>query len=116
MAHVHTLAKRASKAGRRQVNPTASFSTYGTEPGDPYSSRLRRMSSPGKVFQAALTLPEDQRADLAHQLIASLEGPADDPTVVAAEWSAETTRRLAGIEAQTTTGIPWDQLREQLKS
>lgn len=55
-------------------------------------------------------------AELAHQLIASLDSPVDDLAVVAAESSAEAARRLVGIEAQTTTGIPWDQLREQLKS
>lgn len=74
------------------------------------------MSSSGPVFEAALMLPESQRAELAHQLIASLDGPADDPAVVAQEWNAEISRRLVGIEARTTTGIPWDQLHEQLRS
>lgn len=73
------------------------------------------MTSTGDVFEAALTLPEGERAELAHRLIATLDDP-DDPDVVAAEWSTELSRRLAGIETGTTTGIPWEELRKQLKS
>jgi putative addiction module component (TIGR02574 family) len=74
------------------------------------------VTSSGDVFEAALTLSESERAELAHQLIVSLDDPADDPAVVAEEWTAEIQRRLAGIEAGMTTGIPWDEVREQLKS
>jgi putative addiction module component (TIGR02574 family) len=80
------------------------------------SSRLRGMTSPGDLFAAALTLPESERAELAHRLIVSLDEPSDDPAVVAEEWTAEVGRRLAGIEAGTTTGIPWAEVREQLRS
>ncbi|WP_256841938.1 addiction module protein [Ornithinimicrobium cryptoxanthini] len=73
------------------------------------------MTSTGDVFEAALTLPEGDRAELAHRLIAALGDPADDHDVVAAEWSIELSRRLADIEAGTTTGIPWEELRKQLK-
>ncbi|USQ81698.1 addiction module protein [Ornithinimicrobium faecis] len=65
------------------------------------------MTSTSDVFESALTLPESERADLAHQLIASLEEPADDPAVVAEEWNAEIRRRLASVESGTTVGIPW---------
>lgn len=74
------------------------------------------MTSPGDLFEAALTLPESERAELAHRLIVSLDEPSDDPAVVAEEWTAEVGRRLAGIEAGTTTGIPWAEVREQLRS
>jgi len=70
------------------------------------------MTSPGDLFEAALTLPESERAELAHRLIVSL----DEPAVVAVEWTAEVAHRLAGIEAGTTTGIPWAEVREQLRS
>ena len=69
----------------------------------------------GDVFEAALTLPESERAELAHRLIESLDEPSDDSAVVAEEGTAEVGRRLAGIEAGTTTGIAWDEVREQLK-
>lgn len=69
------------------------------------------MTSPGDLFEAALTLPESERAELAHRLIVSLDEPSDDPAVV-----AEVGRRLGGVEAGTTTGIPWDEVREQLRS
>lgn len=74
------------------------------------------MTSQGDVFEAALTLPDSERAELAHRLIVSLDEPSDDPAVVAEEWTAEVGRRLSGIEAGTTTGIPWDEVRRQPKS
>lgn len=74
------------------------------------------MTSHPEVFAAALTLPDRERAELAHQLLVSLDEPADDPAVVEAEWAAEIERRLAGIEAGTTVGLPWDEVREQLRS
>jgi Putative addiction module component len=46
------------------------------------------------VFDAALTLRQAERAELAHQLLVSLDEPADDPAVVAAEWAAEIERRV----------------------
>jgi putative addiction module component (TIGR02574 family) len=69
----------------------------------------------GGRLRAALRLPERERAELAHRLIVSLDEPSDDPAVVAEEWTAEVGRRLAGIEAGITTGIPWHEVREQLK-
>lgn len=74
------------------------------------------MTSHPDVFEAALTLPDGERADLAHQLLVSLDRSADDPGLVAEEWTVEIQRRLAGIEAGATTGISWDEVREQLKS
>lgn len=73
------------------------------------------MTSRGDFFEAALTLPERERGELAHRLIVSLDEPSDDSAVVAEEWTAEVGRRLSGPEAGTTTGIPWDEVREQLK-
>jgi putative addiction module component (TIGR02574 family) len=67
------------------------------------------------VFDAALTLPQAERAELAHQLLVSLDEPADDPAVVAAEWAAEIERRVGGIAAGDTEGVSWDEVREQFK-
>ena len=67
------------------------------------------------VFDAALTLPQAERAELAHQLLVSLDEPADDPAVVAAEWAAEIERRVSGIAAGDTEGISWDEVRKQFK-
>lgn len=44
-------------------------------------------------------LTEQERAQLAHELIVSLDGPGDDPTEVEAAWEAEIERRLDEIES-----------------
>jgi putative addiction module component (TIGR02574 family) len=72
------------------------------------------MTADPEVFDAALTLPQGERAALAHRLLASLDEPAEDPAVVASEWADEIGRRLSGIATGVTEGIPWDEAREQL--
>lgn len=52
-----------------------------------------------KLRAEALNLPESDRAELAQQLVASLDG-APDPGVEEA-WDAEIRRRLAEIDAGT---------------
>lgn len=47
-----------------------------------------------------MTLSERERAKLAHDLVASLDGPAD--IGVAAAWDAEICRRINEIEAGNT--------------
>lgn len=44
------------------------------------------------ITQAAMTLPEQDRAKLARDLVASLDGPAD--VGVAESWDAEISRRI----------------------
>lgn len=43
-----------------------------------------------------MTLPEKERAKLARDLVASLDGPAD--TGVAEAWDAELCRRIKNVE------------------
>ena len=50
-----------------------------------------------EVLEAALALPEDQRASVAEKLLASLDGDVDADAE--SEWDAEIERRLARIEA-----------------
>jgi putative addiction module component (TIGR02574 family) len=79
------------------------------------STYTRNMTVHPEVFDAALTLPQAERAELAHQLLVSLDEPADDPAVVAAEWASEIERRVAGIAAGDTEGISWDEVRKQFE-
>jgi len=72
------------------------------------------MTAHPEVFDAALTLPQGERAALAHRLLASLDEPAEEPTVVAREWGTEIARRVSGIKAGLTNGMSWDEAREQL--
>lgn len=69
------------------------------------------MTEHSEVVAAALTLPRDERAKLAHKLLLSLEDePFDDPEVVRAEWNAEILRRIRDIESGVTVGIPMEEV------
>jgi putative addiction module component (TIGR02574 family) len=63
-----------------------------------------------KVFQAALELEQEDRAELAKLLIDSLD-PATDQDAEEA-WMREIERRKAEIDAET---IPWDVVRTRLR-
>lgn len=49
------------------------------------------------LINVALSLPEEQRAKLAQDLIASLDGAADSNSIEA--WDAEICRRIRDIES-----------------
>lgn len=53
--------------------------------------------SAAEVLEAALALPEEQRAEVAEKLLASLDGEVD--AEADSEWGTEIERRLARIEA-----------------
>ena len=56
-----------------------------------------------RVRAEALNLSESERAELAHNLVASLDGPADDD--VEGSWDKEIQRRLAEINSGTAVAI-----------
>jgi len=66
-----------------------------------------------KIRAEALTLPDDQRAELAHDLIASLDLPADPDAIDA--WDAEISRRVAEIDAGTAKLIDRAELRRRMQ-
>ncbi|MCX6619083.1 MAG: addiction module protein [Acidobacteria bacterium] len=57
----------------------------------------------------ALALPSEERADLAAELIASLDGPAGDPAEVEAAWAAEIERRARRVLDGESAGEPWEE-------
>jgi putative addiction module component (TIGR02574 family) len=61
-----------------------------------------------KVFEDALALSNDERLDLAEQLLSSL--PAD------AEWLAELERRARRAQADPEGGEAWDVVKRRLAS
>jgi putative addiction module component (TIGR02574 family) len=64
------------------------------------------------VLADALRLDTDARAELAAELLASLDGPAD-PDAEAA-WTAEIERRVAAIEAGTVALEPWEDVKRRI--
>ena len=65
------------------------------------------------LLHQALTLPADERAELAAELIASLDGPAD--TDVESAWAAEVERRAARVLSGDSEGIPWEEIRLRIE-
>lgn len=61
----------------------------------------------------ALRLQPDARAELAAELLASLDGPTD--TDAEAAWDAEIDRRVAAIEAGTIALEPWSELKRRIE-
>ena len=67
-----------------------------------------------KVRAEALNLSETERADLAHNLVASLDGPTDSDVEKA--WDAEILRRLSEIESGTSNLIDREEFRRRMRA
>jgi putative addiction module component (TIGR02574 family) len=65
------------------------------------------------VFADALRLEPEARAELAAELLGSLEGPAD-PDAEAA-WDAEIVRRVEAIESGTIGLEPWTDVKRRIE-
>jgi putative addiction module component (TIGR02574 family) len=65
------------------------------------------------VLADALRLQPDARAELAAELLASLDGPAD--TGAEAAWDAEIDRRVAAIEAGAIALEPWGDVKRRIE-
>lgn len=64
------------------------------------------------LLREALTLPVNERADVAAELLASLDDAGvDDPAEVEAAWAAEIERRAGRVIAGDSQGIPWEDVR-----
>ena len=69
-------------------------------------------SSKRDLLQQALDLPIDERADLARDLIASLDAPPDGD--VAEAWAREVERRLQTVEAGTAKIEDWAVVHDRI--
>ena len=65
------------------------------------------------VLAEALRLDDESRAELASELLASLEGPADPDAERA--WDIEIERRVADIEAGTVALEPWEAVKRRIE-
>jgi putative addiction module component (TIGR02574 family) len=65
------------------------------------------------VFADALRLEPETRAELAAELLASLDGPADLDAQAA--WDAEIERRIAAIEAGLIRLEPWTDVKRRIE-
>lgn len=68
------------------------------------------MTSQG-VVEAALQLPEPERAQVVQELLDSLSPDAE--THVDDAWAAELDRRLAEFQKGDVDAVPWAELKEE---
>ena len=67
-----------------------------------------------KVRSEALNLSESERAELAHNLVASLDGPSESNAEKA--WDSEILRRLAEIDSGTANLIDREELGRRMRA
>lgn len=70
--------------------------------------------TPAHLRSAVLSLPVDERADLAREIIASLDGDADAGAAQA--WLAEIERRAQQVADGTAVLTDWTVVHERLAS
>jgi len=66
------------------------------------------MTTPSQILDAALALNSEQRAEVAHQLLLSLE-PADFDADADQAWAAEIRRRLQALREGRVALRDWDE-------
>ena len=70
-----------------------------------------------ELLREAMALPVRERADLAAELLASLDdATAEDPAEVEAAWAAEIERRARRVMTGETAGIPWEDVRRRAEA
>ena len=66
------------------------------------------------VLREALALPADERAQVAADLIASLDEQREPTGEVTAEWAVEIERRARQVLADPSAGEDWESARERI--
>jgi putative addiction module component (TIGR02574 family) len=70
-----------------------------------------------QVLRDALELPVQERADVAAELLASLDDASvENQADVEAAWAAEIERRARRVIAGESTGIPWEDVRRRAEA
>ncbi len=68
-----------------------------------------------ELLREALTLPVDERADVAAELLASLDEPAaKDAAAVEAAWAREIERRARRVMSGESAGESWEDARARI--
>ena len=67
------------------------------------------------LLREALTLPVEERADVAAELLASLhEAPPQNAAEVEAAWAREIERRARRVMSGESAGEPWEDVRARV--
>ncbi|WP_255217551.1 addiction module protein [Myxococcus sp. AM010] len=73
------------------------------------------MATKEDLLSDVLRLPPEERAEVAHKLLLSLEEGAEDPEAQA-EWSAEVERRAREVLDGRVKTVSWAQLEERIRT
>ena len=70
-----------------------------------------------EVLREALTLPVNERADVAAELLVSLDdAAAENPAEVEAAWAAEIEKRARRVIGGESAGVPWEDVRRRAEA
>ena len=70
-----------------------------------------------ELLREALTLPIAERADVAAELLASLDdAETENPAEVEAAWAAEIERRARRVMSGESAGVPWEDVRRRAET
>jgi putative addiction module component (TIGR02574 family) len=83
-----------------------------------FAATIRGMTSTAQsVLQDALKLPEEDRAEIATRLIASLDAESDESReAVQQAWAAEIERRCEALDAGAVTTRSWEEVRRGIET
>lgn len=69
-----------------------------------------------ELLREALALPVDERADVAAQLLASLDDTDVATEDIEAAWAVEIEKRARRVLAGQSEGIPWEDVRRRAEA
>ncbi len=67
-----------------------------------------------ELLQKALSLSEEERAELAGSLIESLDATVDEAAEAA--WNQEIARRIEDLDSGKAKTVPWEAVRARISS
>ena len=67
-----------------------------------------------ELLQKALSLSEEERAELAGSLIESLDATVDE--AAEATWNQEIARRIKDLDSGKAKTVPWEKVRSRISS
>ena len=87
---------------------------FAQHPGHSYNQPLMSQLTIEQLTQDALTLPENERAQLVQTLLQSLEPPIEEG--VDAAWDAEVSRRVESVHQGTAHGRPAEDVFRDIRA
>lgn len=69
-----------------------------------------------QIIAEALQLDEKERAEMAYQLLVSLEPVAEDPAEIEQAWIQEALRRAAQMDSGEVEGIPLEEVLRSIRT